>query len=124
MIDENNIIRSFENALYNVDELDREILRAIREVMISYDLWELSHEGTFEEIVNPYGALYVDPATDDDSWADREDINAFMRELLYIAYDNLSISLYADGEMGMTYLYTHISDHDMLCGCSDAYCGV
>ena len=124
MIDENNIIRSFENAFYNIDELDREILRAIREVMITHDLWENHHEGSFEEIVNPNGALYVDPATDDDTWSDREEINSFTRALLYITFAALSVSLYEDGEQGMTYLYAYVSDHDMLCGCTDAYCGV
>lgn len=124
MIDESNIIRSFENAAYNVDELDREILRTIREVMITHDLWESHHEGAFEEIVNPNGALYVPQFDNDDSWADREEINAFMRALLYITFAAISVSLYEDGEQGMTYLYAYVSDHDIECGCTDPYCGV
>lgn len=120
------IIRSFEQSLYTVDELDRAILRAIRAVMIEHDLWETFHEGTFEAIVKPNGALYVDPAIDDtDLFFDREYVNVFMRELLNITYANLSISLTEDGEQGMTYLYIYAPDgHDLECNCTDPYCGV
>lgn len=122
----NNVIRSFDQGAYTYDELDREILRAIREVMIQHDLWENFHEGTFEEVVNPNGSLYVDPYNDDESCLsfDREEISAFTRELVDILFSNLSISLMEDVEQGMIYLYRYEDDHDTMCGCSDAYCGV
>lgn len=119
-----NAIRSFDQAHYTNDELDREILRTIREIMIADNLWELHMEGTFEEIVKRTGALYLHDVDAEDEIDVRDEINSFIRELLDITYDNLSVSLYEDGEQGMSYLYKYVDDHDMMCGCSNAYCGV
>lgn len=107
-----DIIRSFEQALYTCDELDRAILTAIRAVMIEHDLWENFHEGTFEEIVNPNGALFIDPydIESDFLWEDREEVNAFIRNLTDITFANISVSLFEDGEQGMTYLYKYVPD--------------
>lgn len=112
-----NVIRSFEQALYTYDALDRAILRDIRELLIADDLWENHHEGTYEEIVNPNGSLFIDPAgiESDFLWEDREEVNAFMRGLVNILFNHLSISLYEDGEAGMTYLYEYIPDVDPYC---------
>lgn len=121
-MDQSDVIRSFEQSLYTPDELDRAIIRAIREVMIEHDLWEPHMEGTAEEILKPQGALYVPQYDWDDSWEDREAINAFMRVLLCITYDNLSVSLTEDVEQGMTYLYTYVPEVE--CNCSNPYCSV
>lgn len=114
----NNVIRSFDQGAYTYDELDREILRAMREVMIKHDLWETFHEGMFEEVVNPNGSLYVDPYNDDEACLsfDREEINAITRGLVDILFNNLNISLMEDGEQGMIYLYRYEDDHDTMCG--------
>ena len=123
-MEQQDIIRSFEQALYTCDELDRAVLTAIRELMIANDLWENFHEGTFEEIVNPGGVLFIDPhgIESDFLWEDREEVNAFIRGLSDILFQNCSISLYEDGEAGMTYLYRYVDDRE--CNCTNPYCAV
>lgn len=123
-MEQSDIIRSFEQALYTPDELDRAILGTIRVLMIENDLWENHHEGTFEEIVNPGGVLFIDPdgIESDFLWEDREEVNAFIRHLSDILFEHHSISLYEDGEAGMTYLYTYVEYRE--CNCTDPYCSV